>query len=201
MADNPLVSTPNTDAGRPRHGPPWRIGLRPWATEVAEELHRHFGDDVDLFVGQFSYPEKRPRRPRPIKHPESIDADPNEMSVELEAPLVVRSGHSVTGHVLIRNRASDELAIESGGGLFGEVLDPATGDIVGGYRGWVAAPLVTWKLASGESKRVRMHVGTASDRPELGYAIPPGEWAVRAVLKLGDGRRVRTPMWSLRVER
>lgn len=44
-----------------------------------------------------------------------------------------------------------------------------------------------------------MLVGTASDSAQLGYAVPPGEWAVRVTLELGDGRRVRTPMLPITV--
>jgi len=36
--------------------PPFEIGLEPWAAATAEELHRQFGDDVELTVGALPYP-------------------------------------------------------------------------------------------------------------------------------------------------
>jgi hypothetical protein len=35
--------------------PPYGTDLAPWATDIAKELHRRFGDDVELVVGAFSY--------------------------------------------------------------------------------------------------------------------------------------------------
>ncbi len=40
---------PEVDEGRV---PPFRIGLAPWAAATAGELHRQFGDDIELTVGR-----------------------------------------------------------------------------------------------------------------------------------------------------
>ena len=57
---------PEVDEGRV---PPFAITLAPWATTTAEELHRQFGDDVELTVGVLPYPpgSRTPGRqpPRP----------------------------------------------------------------------------------------------------------------------------------------
>ena len=50
---------PEVDQGRV---PPFRIGLAPWAAATAAELHRQFGDDVELTVGAAvpAWPQPRP---------------------------------------------------------------------------------------------------------------------------------------------
>jgi len=47
---------PEVDEGR---YPPFSILLAAWATAVAEDLHRQFGDDVDLTVGALPSPPGR----------------------------------------------------------------------------------------------------------------------------------------------
>ncbi|HUC21292.1 MAG TPA: hypothetical protein VMA73_01165, partial [Streptosporangiaceae bacterium] len=36
--------------------PPYAIHLAPWAVATAQELHRQFGDNVQLTVGALPYP-------------------------------------------------------------------------------------------------------------------------------------------------
>ena len=51
---------PEVDEGRV---PPFALTLAPWATSTAEDLHRQFGDDIELTVGALAYPPGRqPRR-------------------------------------------------------------------------------------------------------------------------------------------
>ena len=77
--------------------PPFGIDLAPWATDIAKELHHRFGDDVELVVGAFSYPDRKPQREH-AGAPEDIpDMDLTLMTVELDAPIVVASGHTVRG--------------------------------------------------------------------------------------------------------
>lgn len=75
----------------------------------------------------------------------------------------------------------------------GLVLDPKTLAVVGGYAGAMRAPLVVFQAGSGETVEVPLLVGTASFVPELGYAVPPGEWLLAADLDLGGGKVARTP--------
>jgi len=60
-----LIGYPDPQGAR-RRQPPFRIELAPWAATTAEELHRQFGDNVDLTVGALPYPPGRQlRRPPP----------------------------------------------------------------------------------------------------------------------------------------
>ena len=202
-----LVQHPDPRSDQARQ-PPFVIHLAPWATDAAEELHRRFGDDVELVVGSLSYPERQPWRPRAIREGRRRittpgrpipDIDPNEMTVELDAPIVVASGHHIHGALRIHNLSTDPIVIETNGAVTAQVVDPRTAETVGGYTGYQTAPLVRFVVDPGGTTVVPMLVGTGSRSPELGYAIPAGEWAVRVDLTLEDGRRVRAPMLPITI--
>ena len=83
---------PDVDEGRQ---PPFTIRLAPWATATAEELHRQFGEDVELTVGALSYPPGRqPPRPVAADPPPNL-LEPDEIAAELDGPVVVSSGHTL----------------------------------------------------------------------------------------------------------
>ena len=75
--------------------PPFTIWLAPWAADAAAELHRQFGDDVELTVGALPYPPGREdrRRHAPGEVPDLLD--PREVTVALDGPAVVSSGQTL----------------------------------------------------------------------------------------------------------
>jgi hypothetical protein len=74
-------------------------------------------------------------------------------------------------------------------------VDPVTGTVVGGFVGAQTAQLFKYSLPSMTTVRVPLLVGTASARPEIGYAVPPGNWMIDAIIKLHDvGERRLPPM-------
>lgn len=83
------------------------------------------------------------------------------------------------------------------------VVDPATGEVAGGYAGWQTLPLVMFRVAPGETERVPLLIGTASSTARLGYAVPPGTWGVQATLSLAPDLRERirrrTPVLPLTI--
>jgi hypothetical protein len=185
---------PRVDEGRE---PPFEIRLQWWASEIADDVHQRFGDDVKLVVGMSPYPERPARR---HSAPEDIpDLDPTVMTVELQAPIVVSSGSTVRGALRIHNLGADAIVIFTNGHVTAQVVDPRTGDVVGGFAGAQTAPLVTFQAAPDGTVVVPVLVGTASSLPELGNAVPAGEWAIRVNLKLEDGRRVRAPLLPMTV--
>jgi hypothetical protein len=58
--------------------------------------------------------------------------------------------------------------------------------VVGGYASMQTLRLEVFRIPAGGSARIPMLIGTASRVPRFGYAVPPGEWGVRAVLTLGS---------------
>jgi hypothetical protein len=191
---------PEVDEGR---APPFGIHLAPWATTTAEELHRQFGDHVDLTVGALPYPPGRRPRPQPATGPPPDLLDPHEIAVELDGPAVVRSGHTLRHGLLLRNLTGAELQVATNGQVTAAVVDPQTGQVVGGFSGFQILPLVIFRVAPRQTRRVPLLIGTASYTPRLGYAIPAGNWGTRATLTLGpdprDSPRRRTPVLPLTI--
>jgi hypothetical protein len=192
--------TPEVDENRQ---PPFVIGLAPWAVATAQDLHRQFGDNVDLTVGGLPYPPgRRPPRSHSIGRPADL-LDPHEMAAELDGPAAVSSGHTLQHGLLLHNRSDSEVQIATNGGLTAVVVDPQTGEVVGGFSGAQTLPLIVFRIPRGQTERVPLLIGTASFTPRLGYAVPPGEWGIQATLTLGadprDSPRRRTPVMPLTI--
>jgi hypothetical protein len=180
--------------------PPYAIMLAPWAEAVAGDLSRQFGDQVDLTVGTLPYPPGRPpRRPAPHRSPIREPAgllDPREVEAELDGPAVVRSGHTLRHGLLLRNRTSSELQIATNGQVTARIVDPQTGEEVGGFSGVQRLPLITFRIAPGGTERIPLLIGTASFTASLGYTVPPGSWGIQATLDLASGPEERISRWT-----
>jgi hypothetical protein len=172
---------PEVDEGRQ---PPFRIWLEPRATATAQDLHRQFGDDVELTVGALPYPPGRPPPRPPAAGPAPGLLDPDEIAAELDGAAVVSSGHTLRHGLLLRNRTGRDLQIATNGQVTAIVVDPSTGEVVGGYAGFQNLPLIIFRVAPGQTERVPLLIGTASCTPRLGCALPPGSWGVQATLTL-----------------
>jgi hypothetical protein len=191
---------PEVDQGRQ---PPFTIRLAPWATATAEELHRQFGDGVDLIVGALPYPPHRQPRHQRATGPPADLLDPHEITAELDGPAVVRTGHTLGHGLLLRNLTDAEIQIATNGRVTASVVDLQTGEIVGGFSGAQTLPLIVFRVLPGQTGRVPLLIGTASCVPRLGYTIPAGSWGVQATLTLGPDRRRsarrRTPILPLTI--
>lgn len=192
---------PEVDEGRQ---PPFGVDLAPWAVTTAEERHRQFGDYVELIVGALPYPPGRQPQFRWWAISEPADPlDPDEVGVELDGRAVVSSGHALDHGLLLLNRTDRELQLATIGHVTADVVDPGTGEVVGGYAGAQRVPLVVFRVAPGDTERVPLLIGTASLVPGLGYAVPAGDWGVQATLELGPdsplATRRRTPILPLTV--
>jgi hypothetical protein len=192
---------PSHPEGQP---PPYQITLAPTAVAVAEALHTRFGGDVELTVGALPYPPGHPPRWPPITESPADLLSPHQATVELDGPAIVRSGHTLRHALLLRNRSGDDLKIATTNGqLTTAVVDPATGAVVGGFAGAQALPLITYRVAPGQTERIPLLTGTASFTPRLGYAVPPGSWGIQATLILGrdprESHQRHTPVLPLTI--
>jgi hypothetical protein len=195
-----MYPMPEADQGRQ---PPFTIHLAPWAVSTAEELHRQFGDTLDLTVGALPYPPARPPQ-HPLttgQLPELLD--PHEIAVELDGPAVVSAGRTLRHGLLIGNLTSRDLQIATNGQVTADVADPRTGEIVGGFAGAQPQPLIIFPVAPGQNRRIPLLVGTASYTPRLGYTVPAGDRGIQATLTLGPDPRSsphrRTPILPLSI--
>lgn len=177
---------------------PARIRLRPWALAVAERLHARFGDEVILTVGALSFPgEDGEVEATRVRSSEPL-LDPTDVEVIAPEALVVRSGKDLRIELQVTNHRSSPISISTGPSAFGAVLDPSTGEVVGGYSGAAALVHRVHRIDPGATGALPLVVGTASYKRSLGYAVPPGEWLVEVLLRLGEGER-RVPFFPLRI--
>jgi hypothetical protein len=189
---------------------PVQIGLVAHAVATAAELHAKYGDAVELTMGMHRYPPSTPAQVRAPGHqqreqqrlaalPEPVDLDPAELRVELDGPLTVPSAHKVNHALLITNLGDTAITLHTNGKITAMVADPATGLRVGRFGGLQTMPRVRRQVDPGETVRIPLLVGTDSVDPSLGYAVPPGQWAIYAILALADGRRIKTPLLEVTI--
>ena len=102
--------------------------------------------------------------------------------------------------LLVTNLTSRAAQIDTSGSLIADVVDPRTGAVTGGYSGFVFTMLRSFTVPAGQTTRVPLLVATDSFRPDLGYAIPAGDWGVQAILDPALGQAVRTPILPITIE-
>lgn len=191
---------PSVDEGRTS---PFQISLAAWAVDVAADLDSRFGDDVVLTVGTLHFPSRTLRNPDgsiQLQPSPSVAAllTSDEAEVSLAGDVEVRSGRHLTTELRVRNRKQTEIELRTNGHLTAQVMDPSSRAVVGGYAGPQRMPLVLFRAEPGETIVVPLLVGTDSFESTLGYAVPPGLWAMEADLDFGDRKR-RTPLLPLSV--
>jgi hypothetical protein len=196
----PLTRWPEPGS-RQDQPPPFHIGLAAWATAAAEELHQRFGADVELTVGALRYPQRTPAAsPGQPGRAALPQLDPAQLRVALDGPLSVPSGHRVRHGLLVTNMTSRAAEIDTSGVLIADVVNPRTGAVIGGYSGPVRTMLQAFTAAAGQTARVPLLVATDSFLPDLGYAIPAGNWGVQAILDPALGQAGRTPILPITVQ-
>ena len=123
-----------------------------------------------------------------------------EFKVSLEGEIVVESGGTTSGVLRIHNRGSAEAVIDTNGGVTARVVDPHTGEGVGGFVGAQAAPLVKYRIAPNSTGSIPLLVGTASSVRSLGYAIPPGSWAIEVPIQIEGRGMFRTSLLPILIQ-
>jgi hypothetical protein len=194
------------DPSYDEHKPPFQIHLAAWALSTAAELLDQFGDDVDLTVGALPFPPSRLREPRPEVVQRADPLDPDQAAVELDGPAVVRSGHTLQHGLLLRNISSVEIDLATNGQVTADVVDPDTGQVVGGFVGPQLVRGLMFHVAPGETERIPLLIGTASFVPDLGYSVPAGQWGMQTTLRFAsdptdprDSVDWRTPVLPLTI--
>ncbi|MER7249909.1 hypothetical protein [Kribbella sp. NPDC000426] len=169
-----LVVWPSPETERRSERRFW-IQLAAWATEIAGTLNATYGDVVDLQVGAMTFPGGELLESAYARQLPGVPADAAGLVVEAFSPLSVRSGRSAHGEVEVTNRADHTQLLYPSRNLHATLTD-RRGNVVGRYVGPINAGRIGLPLEPQQSHRLTVLIGAASVVPELGYAVPPGEW-------------------------
>jgi hypothetical protein len=174
-----------------RDQPPFSVRLAAWATELAAELDARYGDLIVLQVGHLNYPARTLRsvRPRTARPPL---LDPLRTAVIAVEHLEVRSGYHIRSTVLIQNLDERPLVLRTNGVVQSVIVDPLNCEVTGSFAGAQTLPLVRFQAEPGQAISAPILVGSASLRPEFGYSVPPGLWALEAILEIEGAGRYRS---------
>ena len=183
--------------------PPVSIWLAAWAVDLAESLHTRHGWRVRLVVGNMLFPSRRLQGRQSLLTGWHFDEgtspmETGEMTIRVENPLVVQTGHALRGDLIARNLGHKALQLSFDGPpeFRGVVVDPDTGTHVNGtFRAFDIRRSAIDIVPDGEA-RVALVVDTASSDPALGYAVPPGTWDIQ-VVALANGRHLLAPKFPL----
>jgi len=169
--------------------------------DPAGDRHR-VGDVARRAASRREVPGAQPRDRERFEDPQSRTIL-REIEVELDGAATVRSGQTLRHGLLIRNLTGQELEIATNGQVTATIVDPGTGEVVGGFAGFQTLPLIIFRVAPGAAERIPLLIGTASLVPPLGYTVPAGTWGIQAELTLGpdprDSIRRRTPVLPITI--
>src|ERR1035437_3496930 len=170
----------------------------------ALQLEMKYGDAIDVIVGNFHFPDvgptiHSPRTTGPSVDAPSFDALPSTIVVTIDDEIRVESGRSRGSAIRVNNLGNDDLVLDTKGGGTATVGAPATSEVVGGWSGAKTAPLVKFRVPAGLSALIPMLVGTTASKPELGYCVPVGSWALVVRLKFEDVGEFLTAPLPLKV--
>lgn len=163
---------------------------------LASTLAANYGNALELRVGALPFPsiQDGDRNSRRVG-PEIPLIASSELNATIEGNLVVSSGGTTGGSLRFHNLGSETIVLNTNGCVTARVLDPSTGEVIGGFVGAQTLPLVQFSIAPGASAAVPVMIGTASYRSRLGYTVPPGEWEIDALITLeGQGQRRIAPL-------
>ncbi|MFD7156876.1 hypothetical protein ACFV9C_19920 [Kribbella sp. NPDC059898] len=155
---------------------PVRIMLAAWAADIAAGLQATYPEIVERQVGLDAVSGGGVDQACAAAGAAGR-AGRGEIGIDVEglASLTVRSGWDLRQDVLVRNRGDREQVLITNGELASVVTD-SSGRVVGEFAGPHPVSRVGFAVGAGESRPVPVLVGTASLVPELGYAVPPGQW-------------------------
>jgi hypothetical protein len=179
-----------------RHG---SVQVQLWASQesLAARLVERYQHAVDLTVGYLHYPDCQllnfDGSPRQRVRTEPSPLFPDEVRVSSTELLSVESGHRLHTVLRVDNRGPEDLEIHTGGAFVARVIYPSTHEVVGGYEGGLTFLPIRLEVPAAGEADMPILVATASLVPELGYAIPPGQWAIDLDVEVTGQGRFRTP--------
>jgi hypothetical protein len=172
---------------------------------LARTLHERFEDAVEVTVGYLAHPDPVTGDPHVPQHSGSESnslplLSDEDVEVRASDPLIVQSGRAGRGSLHLHNRGRADIVVRTNGAVTARIVDPATGQVVGGYDGAQRAMGIDVRIAANDTVSIPLVIGTASTVRSLGYAVPPGRWAIEGLIEIVGGGLYRTPQIPILVQ-
>lgn len=171
------------------------VALQADQEHLASELAQRYGDAVDLVVGAFRYPSRRPAHQLAATRPppEIVSIEGLKLHLRLEEHTLA-VGARGQAKLVVSNIGSRHLGpLSSEQPLLARVVDGA-GETVGGLApAWIAGTGLGIDLDPGKELAIAVPYGTASFREDLGYLLPPGRYWLSVIMPFRRGHGGGTP--------
>lgn len=178
------------------------VFLRADGEHIAAEIFELYGDLVDITVGALSYPDRTRAGgfPCDLSLPSPpADGEGLVATLRLDATEMT-AGAEFGGRATITNEGEGVVEFEAGTPLIAFVFLPGGSEVIGVQTGNIAGLALQADLEPGESIDIDVIGGTASCDPDLGYALPPGEYEVRAALEHYERPNGQFELWGMVTE-
>lgn len=162
---------------------PGQLTLRAPYADIAADLHRRYGDALDITVGSKPFPPERITESAAVPVPVSTVSLPHlAIVLHFETPAVV-AGEDLRGSATLTNRGHGPLSFITGP-MTGGVRQPGDDKLAGTFRGSLAAAGLIVDLRPGQSKDIPVLIGTASCLPDRSYVVPAGTYEAVTILSV-----------------
>jgi len=183
--------------------------LRADQSALADSLIHEFGNRVSVRLGNFPHPDRGTGMVTDVcvDHLAGAKESVNSLTATVRlASLTVAPGADFRATVTVKNVGNEPRVAESEQPLTAVVLRPGTDELLATYEAGIAGTGLGLNLAPGAGSSIDVYGGTASCDPELGWALPRGNYQVVVLVPLyrvENDRNVveylATPRVSLRV--
>jgi hypothetical protein len=154
------------------------VSLRADAIDLAAELADEYPGALELQVGLLPFPAAELPPWYDCSEPMSrlVSESPLRVTARIDSP--VHPGDDLRGGATVTNKSEEMVVFDSGDPATAVVVLAGTQTIVAMFDGAVGGVGAGGELLPGASKELGIVGGTASCDPDLGYALPPGDYEV-----------------------
>ena len=163
------------------------VQLRADQSALADSLISEFGNRVSVRLGNFPYPDRGTGMVTDVCVDRLAEAKEsvNSLTATVQtASLTVTPGADFRTTVTVKNAGSAPLVAESEQPLTAIVLRADTDEVLATYEAGIAGTGLGLNLAAGAGSSIDVYGGTASCDPQLGWALPRGNYEVVVLVPL-----------------
>jgi hypothetical protein len=159
------------------------VGLRSTGEDLASQIHATYGEAVEIAVGLFPYPPPNPPQRGCLHFQDAVQRHPPLATIVAVEKAVV-AGTFYAGTVRITNTGLLPFQLDTSSNFSLFLFRPGDSDPTGLSEGGSMGTGFARSLDGGESVEFPASGGTASCDLALGYVLPAGTYAVRALIEV-----------------